>query len=162
MGTTGSIEFEKYHLKANISKEDATKAALKHAKSTSKIDYQETIYFEGNFNETYLYLKRRLKKNDPPQYSLFLNTYKKARDIMPDITRPSFDPYDYGINCMQLVARALRKGDWDNYRNKMLKEKLREAELEPRPNKMYEKIAKFVKSDYASLFPPTLYVTKPK
>ena len=49
----------------------------------------------------------------------------------------SLDHLDYGINCMQLVSRALWKGDWADYRNKMLKKKLREAEKDPIPNSMY-------------------------
>lgn len=99
-----------------------------------------------------------------PKYSLYLNSTKTIRNEIPVLgsIASSIDPWDYGINCMQLVARALRKGDWANYRNKMLKKKLREAEKDPMPNSMYVKIAKFVSFDIALEFFPAPYILKRK
>ncbi len=162
VGTEGAIQFKKYNEKADLSIEEATKAALEYGKSESKIDYQGTIYFKGNFKKTYKYLDKQIK--NVPKYSLYLNSGKTIRNEIPVLgsIASSIDPWDYGINCMQLVARALRKGNWANYRNKMLKIKLKEAEKDPVPNSMYTKIVKFVSFDIAASFPPTPYVPKKK
>lgn len=89
--------------------------------------------------KSYRFLQRKTK--NVPKYSLFGKTQKSIIRDVPLVGGLSpTNSMDFGRNCMQLVAQALRKGDIEHLLSRRIKEKLKEANKDPIPNSMYVKV----------------------
>lgn len=138
-------------------------AGFGHTAIVAQYNQKRWMYFSfasSNIKNIFLNIVGTIGSIEYKKYDLEAGMSKEEATKAVGSIASSLDHWDYGINCMQLVSRALWKGDWADYRNKMLKKKLREAEKDPIPNSMYVKIAKFVNFNIAVEFFPAPYILK--